>query len=180
MSDLEAVATTQRLRLRPQTIEDAPFVLALMTDPDWIRYIGDRGVYDLEGARRYIENGAVTQQREHGFSLYLVERRPDSEPVGLCGLIKRDGLEAPDLGFAFLPEHRGLGLARESATAVLEVAQAMSFERVLAIVSPDNGPSRALLEGLGFEEERIAEQDGNPVLVLGLEVGARPRGTSTG
>lgn len=163
------ITETDRLRLRVQTLEDAPFILALMADPDWVRYIGDRGVRDLEDARRYIESGAVAQQRAHGVSLWVAESKATGAPLGICGLVVRDGLEAPDLGFAFLPEHRGQGYASEAARAALEVARDAGMERVLAVVTPDNGPSRTLLEDLGFEEIRIARQDGGPVLILALE-----------
>ena len=138
MSNLEGVvATTERLRLRVQTIEDAPFLLSLMTDPDWVRYVGDRGVRTVRDVERYVLEGAVAQQAEHGTSLYLVERREDLVPVGICGLVTREGLGASDLGYAFLPEHRGRGYARESARAVLEVARGLGKTRVLAVVTLD-------------------------------------------
>ncbi|MGB3544212.1 GNAT family N-acetyltransferase [Rubrivirga sp.] len=171
MPDLEGVVTTtNRLRLRVQTIEDAPFLLSLMTDPDWIRHIGDRRVRTVEDVERYVLEGAIAQQAEHGCSLYLVERLSDGAPVGICGLVTRDGLEAPDLGYALTPQHRGRGYAREATRAALEVARDLGETRVLAVVTLDNGPSRTLLEDVGFREARIAQQDDGPVLVMGIDL----------
>lgn len=154
------VLTTARLALRHQTEADAPFVLALMTDPDWLRHIGDRGVWTVDDARAYIASGAVRSYAAYGFGLWLVERRADGAPVGLCGLLRRATLPVPDLGFAFARAHRRQGYAREAAQAVVAHARdALGVERLAAIVSPDNAPSIRLLEALGF----TLEPDAGPI-----------------
>jgi len=90
------VAETPRLRLRWLTADDAAFILALVNDPSWIANIGDKGIRDLDGARRYIETGPKAMVARFGFGLNLIETR-DGTPVGLCGLIKRDSLPDVDL-----------------------------------------------------------------------------------
>ena len=160
------VARTERLRLRWLDARDAPFVLELVNDPAWIRYIGDRNVRTLRDAERYIDDGPVAMYARTGFGLYLVESRRTGEPVGLCGLIKRDSLEDVDLGFALLPGHRGKGYALESAAAVMAYARAVvGLSRIVAILSRDNERSRRLLEKLGFEREREIRlhADGEPL-----------------
>lgn len=147
---------TDRLILRRVTSADAPFIQALVNDPDWLRYIGDRGVRTLEDARAYVRNGPARMYETYGFGLYAVERRSDGAVMGLCGLIKRDTLPEFDLGFAFLPAHRGQGYAREAAAMVLaEARDAFGLSRVLAITSLDNERSMALLESLGFRFEQV-------------------------
>lgn len=146
---------TERLVLRCQRADDAPFVLRLMNDPDWLRYIGDRGVRTLADARAYIRDGAEASYARHGYGLYLAETREGRVPVGLCGLLRRDFLAEPDLGYALAAEHRGRGYAREAAAATVEHARgALGLARLSAIVSPDNAASIRLLEGLGFAFER--------------------------
>lgn len=146
---------TDRLVIREQTVADAAFVLALVNDPDWLRHIGDRGVRTLEGARAYIETGAVAMVRRHGHGLFLVETRDGNVPVGLCGLLRRDGFADVDLGFAFLPAFRGKGYAREAAEATLAFAwHTLGVKRVAAIVSPTNEASIGLLTRLGFAFDR--------------------------
>ena len=145
---------TPRLVLREQTPADAAFVLALVNDPDWLRHIGDRGVRTLDDARAYIEAGAAAMIRRHGHGLLLAETTA-GVPVGLCGLLKRDGFADVDIGFAFLPAHRGLGYAREAAEATLAFAwHTLRVARVAAIVSPANAASIGLLGRLGFAFSR--------------------------
>lgn len=149
--DLAPVLETTRLcltRLRP---EDAAFILELGTEPAWLRYIGDRGIRDLETARGYIEKGPMALYARFGFGLYKVERKSDREPLGMCGLIKRDSLEDVDIGFAFLSRHQGRGYAEEAAAATLVHARRdFGLRRVAAITDPDNLRSIRLLEKLGF------------------------------
>jgi RimJ/RimL family protein N-acetyltransferase len=145
------VCETPRLAIRTLSGADAGFILRLVNDPDWLRYIGDRNVHDERDARRYIAEGPVAMRKRHGFALDVVERKEDGAAMGLCGLIKRDTLDDVDLGFAFLPPYRGLGYAREACVAVLaRAAREFAFLRVAAITSPDNAPSIRLLGSLGF------------------------------
>jgi [ribosomal protein S5]-alanine N-acetyltransferase len=147
-----AVIDTPRLALRELTVEDAPFVLQLLNDPSFLRYIGDRGVRNLDEAQRYIVKGMVQSYERHGFGLWLVElREDDHRPIGLCGLVSREGLPAPDIGFALLPQWWSQGFALEAASAVMAHARrVVGLSRVLAIASPQNESSVRLLRRLGF------------------------------
>ncbi|MEO8189575.1 MAG: GNAT family N-acetyltransferase [Acidobacteriota bacterium] len=150
------VLETERLVLRRVTEEDAPFILELLNDPDWLRYIGDRKVRTLEDARGYIQTGPMGMYARHGLGLYLTELKDGGAPIGLCGLLRRDGLADPDIGFAFLPAFRGRGYASEAAAATLEYAKnTLGLEKVVAITSPDNGRSVRLLDKLGMRFERM-------------------------
>ncbi|HEY5862773.1 MAG TPA: GNAT family N-acetyltransferase, partial [Casimicrobiaceae bacterium] len=155
MSDAgEIVLSTARLFFTRFVPDDAPFVVRLVTDPDWIRYIGDRGVRTDDDARGYLERGPIAMYARHGFGLWRVARREDGLPVGMCGLIKRDTLPDVDVGFAFLPAYRGLGYAAEAAAATLALAsERYGLRRVVAIASPDNVRSLRLLEKLGMTPE---------------------------
>lgn len=144
------VLDTERLRLREFLPEDAPFILELVNEPDWLRFIGDRCIRDLDAARRYIVEGPQAMQARHGFSLWCVEAKSGGLPLGMCGLIKRDTLEHVDLGFAFLGRHRGRGYAREAAAATLAHARHLGIGVVAAITDPANASSIRLLEALGF------------------------------
>lgn len=148
---------TDRLSLREFTAVDAPFILELLNDPDWIKFIGNRGVKTLDDARGYIERGPAALQARHGYSLWRVATRDENRPVGMCGLIKRDHLEHPDLGFAFLPAARGRGYAREAASACLAHGRdALGLTRILAITVPANAASIRLLGILGMTFERMS------------------------
>lgn len=151
-----AIAETPRLALRRLEESDAPFILELLTDPDWLRYIGDKGVHDLDGARRYIADGPVAMYARLGFGLFLVSRKPSGAPMGLCGLIKRDALDDVDVGYAFLPRFRGCGYAAEAVAETLRFAREKAgLARLVAITNPENARSIRVLERLGFSYERM-------------------------
>jgi ribosomal-protein-alanine N-acetyltransferase len=155
---LEApVIETPRLLLHRLTTGDADFILHLLNEPSFLRFIGDKGVRTREDARRYIETGPMASYDRFGFGLYRVGLRETGEPVGICGLLKREALEDVDVGFAFLPGFWSRGFALESASAVLaHERRTWGLKRVLAITSPDNEASIRLLGKLGFRFERMA------------------------
>ena len=145
------ILRTPRLELRELAAEDAAFILALLNEPSFIRNIGDRGVRTMDEARDYIANGPAASYARHGFGLYRVGLRESGEAIGICGLLQRDALPNPDLGFAFLPAYWRRGYARESAEAVQRYArETLGLTRLLAIANPANQPSIQLLEALGF------------------------------
>jgi len=150
------VLETDRLVLRCLTVEDAPFILELLNDAAFIRYIGDKGVRTLDDARNYIENGPMASYEQFGFGLYATELKEPRVPIGICGILKRETLPDPDIGFAFLSAYRNHGYAFEAAAATMKYArETLGLEQVLAITSPDNVASERLLDKIGFRFERM-------------------------
>jgi RimJ/RimL family protein N-acetyltransferase len=146
------VCESQRLIMRRlDAQQDAAFILRLLNEPSFIANIGDRGVRTTEDARRYIETGPRAMYARYGFGLFLTALKTSAEPIGLCGLIKRDWLEDVDIGYALLPEYWSKGYAFESASAVLRWGREQrGLTRVIAITAPDNHSSQRLLEKLGL------------------------------
>ena len=150
------VLETERLVLRKMVVDDAEFILKLLNEPSFLRYIGDKGVRDLDGARQYILNGPVSSYEQNGFGLYLVELKESGRPIGISGLVKRDTLPHADVGFAFLPAYWAKGYAVESAAAVMTYArEVLGLTRILAITSPDNEASGRLLGKIGLRFDRM-------------------------
>jgi RimJ/RimL family protein N-acetyltransferase len=148
------VLETERLVLRWVTTDDAPFILELLNEPSFLQFIGDKGVRNLDDARNYILTGPVASYQRFGFGLYMVLLKPDATPIGMCGLLKRETLPDVDVGYAFRPPFWSKGFAYESASAVLAHGrEAFGLKRIVAITSPDNAASRALLEKLGLHYE---------------------------
>ncbi len=151
----EKMIETERLILREFSTKDAPFILALVNDPDWLKFIGDRGVRTLDDARVYIKDKLKKSYQEFGFGMWLVDRKEDSASLGMCGLLKRNYLDDLDIGFGFLPAFRGQGYALEAASAVMEYGKnELGLERLLAFVLVGNQKSVKLLERLGMQYER--------------------------
>ncbi len=152
------VARTSRLTLRWLDAGDAAFVLALVNDPDWLRYIGDRGIHGLDDALAYIESGPRAMYQRLGYGLFAVTLSRGGQPIGMCGLIQRDTLPGVDIGYALLPLYRGQGFALEAAQACVALArEQFGLRRLLAIASPDNAPSARLLGKLGLRFEQLLE-----------------------
>ncbi|MDY0021475.1 GNAT family N-acetyltransferase [Arenimonas caeni] len=161
---------SDRLRLRELRADDAGFLLELLNDPDFIANIGDRGVRTPEQARAYLEAGALAGYREHGYSMWAVEAKPGGEVAGVCGVIRRDTLPEPDIGYAFLPAWRGRGLAGEAAQLVLAHAfGALQLPRLLAIVNETNLASRRLLESLGMRSLGLRQVGKDELVVYSIE-----------
>jgi len=152
------VLETDRLILRRLSTDDAEFILQLLNEPSFLRFIGDKGVRTLRDARDYILNGPVDMYNRFGFGLYLTELKDGGVPIGICGLIKRDALEDVDIGFAFLPKFWAKGYAYESASAVMTYGKdVLGLRRIVAITSPDNHASAKLLGKLGLQFERMVK-----------------------
>ncbi|RBP95424.1 RimJ/RimL family protein N-acetyltransferase [Cytobacillus firmus] len=148
------VLETDRLILRWLTPDDAEFILELLNEPAWIRFIGDKGVRTLENAKNYIVTGPMKMYSQMGFGLYMAELKEGSTPIGMCGLIKRDSLEDVDIGFAFLSKYQNKGYGYESASATLRYGhEQLALKRILAITSLDNHASSRLLEKIGMDYE---------------------------
>jgi len=142
---------TARLRVMPLTLDDAPFILELVNDPDWIRFIGDKHVHSIADAEAYLRNGPLAMYTRYALGLFKVVRLADGRAVGMCGLIRRDGLDDVDIGFAFLPVARGQGYAQEAAAAVFEHGfGALGLKRIVAITDVDNHASARVLERIGM------------------------------
>jgi len=150
------VLETERLILRGMDVADAPFILKLLNEPSFLRFIGDKKVRTVQDAEQYILNGPVASYNRNGFGLCLVELKETHTPIGMCGLLKRDELPHADIGFAFIPDFWNQGFAHEAAAAVMNDArERLKLERILAITNQDNESSIKLLQKLGLKFERV-------------------------
>lgn len=157
------------MRLRRFEPDDAAFILELLNEPSFLQFIGDRGVRTLDDARRYLETGPIASYAQHGFGLCLTLLKAGDVPIGMCGLLRREtpALDAPDLGYAFLPAYWSQGYASEAAAAVLDHGlHALGLPRIVAFTTPDNYRSIKLLEKLGFHFERLMPYNGGEVVSL--------------
>jgi len=157
------VLETERLVLTQLADRDAEFIRELLNEPTFIRFIGDRGVRTTDDARRYIQDGPVASYARHGFGLLRVGLKDGDTPIGICGVLKRDTLPDPDLGFSLLPAWWSNGYAHEAGSAVMHQARGpLALGRIVAIASVDNEPSIRLLDKLGFRFERMIRLGDDP------------------
>ncbi len=144
---------TERLVLRPLTLDDAEFMCKLLNDPGWIKNIGDKDIRTVPETKEYLLSSPIHSYLVNGFGLLLVELL-NGTPIGICGWVKRQELDSPDLGFAFVEEYTGKGYGYESSMAVIAHGrQSYDFNKVYAIINPDNTHSIKLVVKLGFKAD---------------------------
>ena len=166
------ILETDRLRLTRLSYDDCEFIFELVNEPSFIRYIGDKSVKTLDDARNYLRDGPLGSYERFGYGLFLVTPKDDDMPAGICGLVKRQEFDDPDIGFAFLQRYRENGYALESAKAVLEYGFAeLNLKRIIAIADPDNERSVRLLERLGLAFERMLRmpEDDHDINLFAIE-----------
>lgn len=150
------VLETERLTLREITTNDAAFLLGLLNEPSFIQNIGDKKVRTVDDARLYALNGPIASYKQHGFGLYLVALKETGQPIGICGLVKRDALPDADIGYAFLPAYWRKGYALEATAATKQYALTVLGQmELLAIVNAENASSIRVLEKIGFKFKRM-------------------------
>lgn len=150
------ILETDRLTLRQLTFDDAAFILELLNEPAWIQNIGDRNVRSTDDARGYISDRVIASYNKNGFDLWAVDLKTSGEPIGMCGLIKRDTLDDVDLGYAFLSKFWSKGYATEACLATQQYAQTVvGLKRLVAIVDPANPSSIRVLEKIGLRYEQM-------------------------
>jgi RimJ/RimL family protein N-acetyltransferase len=155
------VAQSTRLNLRHIQADDAEFILLLLNDPDFVKYVGDKQVRDLDAAQDYIQEGPASSYKTHGYGLYLVELIDSHQAIGICGLLKRDFLEQADLGFALMPGYRGNGYAFEAAQSTIELARnILNLSKIVAFTANNNMHSIKLLEKLGMKFDKMMSLPG--------------------
>jgi RimJ/RimL family protein N-acetyltransferase len=156
------ILETERTILREIVESDAEFILDLLNQPSFIKYIGDRNVRTVDEARNYIESRFTESYKKFGFGMWAVVLKETNALAGICGFVKRDSLPEADIGFAFLPQFERKGYAFESASAAMRYgADVLKLPCVLAITSKDNASSQKLLERVGLKFERLISIPGD-------------------
>ena len=161
-NDSDWLIETERLRLRPVTVDDTELMLAIWNDPAFIRNVSDRGIRTVEQAREAIEGGAQKLFEDYGYGPYCMSLKSGGTMIGICGLFKRDNLEDPDIGFGVLPDYCGKGYAGEAAAAVVNFARnELGITVLTAIVSPTNAASIGLIKKLGLTFDQMITMPGD-------------------
>jgi RimJ/RimL family protein N-acetyltransferase len=162
------IFTSERLFSTQASLEDAAFILELVNSPNWLAFIGDRGLKTLADAKNYIQKSLIDSYAQNGFGLYKVNLRENNTPIGICGFLQRDYLDHPDLGFATLPQYEGEGYTYEAAKACLAYAKSqLSFTTILAVTTAENTKSKNLLTKLGFAANgKVAPENSEKELLV--------------
>lgn len=165
--------STERALIRKFNLDDAGFIVELLNSRGWLKYIGDRNITSVEAAKNYLANGPLLSYTKYGFGPYLVELKSSGEPIGMCSLIKRDGLEDVDIGFAFLDVFAQKGFAYEVSKALLSFAfHQLKLKRIVAITMASNPASILLIQKLGLRFDKTVRFPGDSEELLHYSIEA--------
>lgn len=165
------ITSTKRLIIRNLEQSDSSFIFTLLNDPDWVKYIGDRNIKSITDAENYITNGPQKSYKTHGFGLWCVQLNETEKPIGLCGFLKRDNLEDPDIGFALLKEECGKGYAKEAALACINYYRDhFNYRQLNGITTRANIKSKSLLTSLGMKLKGTISHDGAETLLYSMTI----------
>lgn len=166
---------TSRLILRPMLQKDAPFLLALLNSPDWLKWIGDRNVHTITAAKNYIKTRMTKQWNEKGFGNFLVIQKSDGAKIGACGIYARPGLDNADLGYAFLPPYQGMGYATEAAQRVRDFGSlTCGLDIIAAITLKEHVASQKVLHKTGFKYKENITLDKNELMLFEYRRDSKP------
>ncbi|MGX7666367.1 GNAT family N-acetyltransferase [Flavobacterium pedocola] len=157
---------TDRLYSKALVQDDADFIYNLLNTEGWKRFIGDRSIHSIEDAHLYIDKINAAENIE-----YFVIAESNAK-MGLFTIIKRDFLDHPDIGFAFLPEFEGKGYAYEAAKAFMDILT-KKHSKLSAITNLDNYSSIKLLEKLGFKFKEVITENDENLNLFEIEIGAK-------
>lgn len=164
---LNILFETSNLVIRRFTTHDDTFIFELLNTPTWKKFIGERNIHSTLEAINYLHNGPLALYAQYGYGPWLVALKETNQPIGMCGLFKRDYLDKPDLGFAFLPGFEGKGFAYESCMASLKyVTDNYNIEFLYATTTDINSRSQRLLERCGFIRNGKITPPGEEELLL--------------
>lgn len=147
---MPAIAT-ERLLLRPFTLDDTPALFAMASDPDIIRYVGNTPVTSMEDALQHMQDGPLRDYEEHGYGRFACVWTTTGEVIGFSGVKFVPELNETELGYRFFKPYWGLGLATEAGWASIKFAREhLQLQRLVGVVHPDNSASTKVLQKLGF------------------------------
>lgn len=154
---------TERLIIRPMSVEDGAFILDLYNRPKFIKYIGDRNLKTVSDAENYIRNRFLPQFEKLGFGNYLMITKEGRHKIGGVGIFEREGLDIVDIGFSLLDEFEGKGYAYEAAVKVKSIGMDdFGLQKISAITTKDNFSSQKLIEKLGLKFHKFVHIPGDP------------------
>lgn len=158
------ILETPRLILRELIDEDADVYYRLMIDPQVLRYLRLPVPRDRDEALTLMRSRRETDYVGRGYGRWACVLKHTNEVVGWSGPRFLPEIGEPELGYRFLPEHWGQGLATEAGAGVLQHwFGVMGQKEIVALVDPANTRSENVVRKLGFSNTGEIEVTDNRV-----------------
>ena len=142
---------TDRLILREFELNDLEAVYNFDSDVEVQKYIGDTTLNNLTEAKDIIVNIWFTDYKKYGYGRWAVVYKPEDKVIGFAGLKYLPELNETDIGFRFLPEYWGIGIATEASKEIMKYGfEILKLNRVIGIAMPENNASNKVLKKIGL------------------------------
>ncbi len=152
---MKTILETERLILRPFNIDDATALYAMGSHPEVIRYAGNTPMASVDAAREMLANVIFQDYAVRGYGRFACVWKETGNVIGFSGVKYIADLDDSELGYRFMPEYWGKGLATESAVASIDFARdTLGLKRLIGLVHPDNHNSAKVMLKMGFDLER--------------------------
>jgi ribosomal-protein-alanine N-acetyltransferase len=156
---------TERLRLRAMNAEDANAFFALNSHPEVMRLTGEPPLRSVDEARVAIQN--YPDFATVGYGRWACVLKATGSFVGFCGLKYLNELDLVDVGFRFLPEYWGQGLATEACSASIAFGfEVLKLQKIVGLVLPNNAASIRVLAKCGMRQTGTVSYDGHTALLF--------------
>ena len=166
-----ASVETARLLLRWFNVEDVEAFYELGSNREVIRYVGNAPFESLDAARQTLLAAPLSDYETHGYGRFACVWKESGRVIGACGVKFLPELREAELGYRFLPEFWGMGLATEAGQACVEFARSeLGLKRLIGLVHPQNIASARVLRKLDFYLEGKTEMASMPGIDLDLHV----------
>jgi len=145
---------TDRLRARKMTPGDLDDLASMYQNSEVMAALG--GERSREQTLEFLD-AIITHFDTHGFSYWVIEDKETGAFMGRGGLkhVHIDGADEVELGYAFLPEYWGKGIATEIGKELLRIGfEEFGLESITCFSLPENKVSQRVMEKLGFEFEK--------------------------
>ncbi len=149
---------SDRLLIRPYQLGDEHAIFEMNSDPEVQKYTGDKLIHTLEEAKDVLINVILKDYKTHGYGRLAVIYKPDNKLIGFTGFKCLPELNGEtDLGYRFIPDYWGKGIATESAIMSLKYGfEDLSLTTIYAFAEPENIGSVKIIEKLGFSLLKMA------------------------
>ncbi len=153
---------TSRLIIRPFRVEDDAAVYEFGSNEEVQKYTGDGLIASLEAAKALIQNVWLTDYQTYGYGRWAVVYKPDNKLIGFAGLKYLKSMKETDIGFRFLPEYWGKGIATEASQKIINYGfDVLELPQIIGIAMPENIASNKVLLKLGLTFYKVDDYEGD-------------------
>ena len=153
---MKTLIETERLLLREITLDDKEELFKLHSHPAVQKYTGEPVVETIEEIDKAIR-ARINDYEKYGFGRWATFLKDGMHFVGWAGLAYLPEFDEIDLGYRFLPEYWGLGIATEASRVILTYGfDTLNLKKIIAIAMKENKASIRVMEKVGMEFDKFA------------------------